>query len=210
MKTCFIFGAGEFHGIVEAPKAGDCVLAADGGYTHCVQAGVPVDLLLGDFDSLDSLPQDVPLVQFPPEKDDTDTMLALKHGLAQGFSRFVLYGCAGGRLDHTLGNLQALLFLAEQQAQGFLYTDSQIFTAIHKTDFAFHAPQGAIFSVFCLGKETPVSIEGAQYAVQHVPMSASFPLGLSNVSLGGRVCITAHEASLLLALPCGDDVGIME
>ena len=56
--ACFIFGAGPFYGLVETPKPGDRILAADGGYRHCLADGLQPDLLLGDFDSLDDLRHD--------------------------------------------------------------------------------------------------------------------------------------------------------
>ena len=72
------------------------MLAADAGYLACRQAGVVPDLLLGDFDSMDQ-PEDFDRVRrMPVEKDDTDTMLAVKTGLEQGCGEFYLYGGTGG------------------------------------------------------------------------------------------------------------------
>ena len=106
--TCFLFGAGPFFGLPVPPQPGDLILAADGGYRHCQAAGLRPDLLLGDLDSLETPPQALPVQTFPAEKDDTDTMLAVKYALAQGCTTVHLYGCTGGRLDHTLANLQTL------------------------------------------------------------------------------------------------------
>ena len=112
-SACFIIGAGPFYGLPVAPGPEDVVLAADGGYRHCQTAGITPDLLLGDFDSLGSQrPDNIPTHTFPVEKDDTDTMLAIRYGLEQGYQTFHLYGGTGGRMDHTLANLQALGFLA--------------------------------------------------------------------------------------------------
>ena len=108
--ACFIFGAGPFFGLPVSPAPGDVVFAADGGYRHCQAAGLQPDLLLGDFDSLNDLPKGIPIHTFPAEKDDTDTMLAIKYGLKEGYRTFHLYGGTGGRPDHTLANLQALGF----------------------------------------------------------------------------------------------------
>ena len=50
--------------------------------------------------------------RLPVEKDDTDTLAAIRAGLEQGCGLFSIYGGTGGkRLDHTLANLQSLLFL---------------------------------------------------------------------------------------------------
>lgn len=110
MPTCYIVGAGDFTPRGFAPVPGDLVLAADGGYRTLYSLGYTPDLLLGDFDSLGDLPlpPDLPVLRFPARKDDTDTGLALRHGLDRGFRDFALYGCAGGRVDHLLANLQSM------------------------------------------------------------------------------------------------------
>ena len=110
MPTCYIVGAGDFTPRGFAPVPGDLVLAADGGYRALYSLGYTPDLLLGDFDSLGDLPlpPDLPVLHFPARKDDTDTGLALRHGLDRGFRDFALYGCAGGRVDHLLANLQSM------------------------------------------------------------------------------------------------------
>lgn len=110
MPTCYIVGAGDFTLRGFAPVPGDLVLAADGGYRALYSLGYTPDLLLGDFDSLGDLPlpPDLPVLRFPARKDDTDTGLALRHGLDRGFRDFALYGCAGGRVDHLLANLQSM------------------------------------------------------------------------------------------------------
>lgn len=110
MATCYIVGAGDFTARGFAPGPGDLILAADGGYRALYRLGTTPDLLLGDFDSLGDapLPPDLPVLRFPARKDDTDTGLALRHGLMLGFRDFALYGCAGGRTDHLLANFQSM------------------------------------------------------------------------------------------------------
>lgn len=130
MKRCFIFAAGSFYGLRERPVPGDLVIAADAGYLLCQRLAIAPDLVLGDFDSMPE-PKGVPVRRVPAEKDDTDAMLALKTGLEAGRKEFYLYGFTGGkRLDHTLANLQSLLFLRRAGARGFLYGDDFVWTAI--------------------------------------------------------------------------------
>lgn len=197
--ACFIFGAGPFYGLVEAPRPGDRILAADGGYRHCLAAGLEPDLLLGDFDSLDHLPPHLESKKYPVEKDDTDTMLAIKLGLELGHRRFHLYGGTGGRMDHTLANLQALAYLAQAGARGELYGEGCVFTAIQNGGLTLPARPIGIFSVFCLGPEARgVSIRGGQYPLTQAPLSPFFPLGVSNHFQGEPVEITVEEGCLLI------------
>ena len=78
--ACYIFGAGSFYGLTARPQAGDFTIAADGGWLACRKTEVIPDLLLGDFDSLSAQPDFPNILRVPVEKDDTDTMLAVKTG----------------------------------------------------------------------------------------------------------------------------------
>lgn len=197
--ACFIFGAGPFFGLPVAPEPEDFILAADGGYRHCLSVGLRPHLLLGDFDSLEDLPGDIPVQTFPVEKDDTDTMLALKYGLEKGYRVFHLYGATGGRMDHTLANLQALGFLAQAGATGYLYDESYTFTALRNGMLSLPARKEGIFSLFCLGPEAHgVSIRGAQYPLDKMPLSPFFPLGVSNHFQGNPVEIQVEDGCLLV------------
>ena len=183
-SACFIIGAGPFYGLPVAPGPEDVVLAADGGYRHCQAAGITPDLLLGDFDSLESeLPNDLPTHTFPVEKDDTDTMLAIRYG----------------RMDHTLANLQALGFLARHGARGYLYEEHMVFTALCNGSLTLPARAEGIFSLFCLGAEAQgVSIQGGQYPLDHGALSPFFPLGVSNHFQGRPVHIAVEDGCVLV------------
>lgn len=196
---CHIFAAGVYTGMPVRPAPCDYIIAADGGYHHCVAEGFVPHLLLGDFDSLDHIPEGVETLTFPPEKDDTDTMLAVQTGLSRGFRVFHLHACAGGRLDHTLGNLQILFYLAEQGARGFLYTETETFTAIREDSLQLPLRQSGLFSVFCLGPDAEgVSIRGARYPLHDVTLRASLPLGVSNCFMGTPVTISVRRGTLLI------------
>ena len=122
MKRCFIFAAGTFYGLRKRPEAGDLVIAADAGYRVCQQEGLVPDVILGDFDSMEAPDAGEKVCRLPVEKDDTDTLAAVKLGLERECTDFWIYGGTGGkRLDHTLANLQTLLYLRRRGARGFLY-----------------------------------------------------------------------------------------
>ena len=78
---CYIIGAGDFFGLREAPDDSDYVIAADAGFEYCTENCIIPDLVLGDFDSLGKAPKHPNVLQLPVEKDDTDTLAAVKLGL---------------------------------------------------------------------------------------------------------------------------------
>ena len=201
VSACFIIGAGPFYGLPVAPAPGDYVIAADGGYLHCREAGLVPDLLLGDFDSLDALPGDTDVERFPVDKDDTDSMLAMKLGLEKGYRTFHLYGGTGGRMDHTLANLQGLAYLARQGARGYLYDASYVFTALWNSSLDLPAREEGIFSVFALGETARgVSILGGRYPLEGGALSPFFPLGVSNHFTGAPARITVHAGTVAVIL----------
>lgn len=199
--ACYIFGAGSYFGLIRRPAPEDTVIAADGGWRICREEGIVPDLLLGDFDSLHTVPDFGHIRRVPVEKDDTDMMLAIKEGLARGETDFRLYGGVGGRTDHTIANLQGLLYLAERGTQGWLYGDRERFTAICGGELCLPARERGIVSVFCMGADAQgVTIEGGQYTVHDAVLTASFPLGVSNHFVGNPVRVSVTQGSLLIAL----------
>ena len=110
--VCYIVGAGENYGLDFIPDEGDYIIAVDGGYQYLTQENIPADLVIGDFDTLRYVPEHPNVIKLPPEKDDTDTGWAVKEGWKRGYREFVLYGVTGGRISHTMANVQLLAGLA--------------------------------------------------------------------------------------------------
>ena len=215
MRRCFIFAAGTYYGLREKPAAGDLVLAADAGYQICRRENIVPDLLLGDFDSMDQ-PADFDHVhRVPVEKDDTDTMLAVKTALEQGCDTVYIYGGTGGkRLDHTLANLQTLLYIRRRGARGYLYDDDFVWTAIeNETLTVERTVEWGLLSVFCLGAAASgIDEAGVQYPLAGAALSAEFPLGVSNHILEPRARITVRDGALLVGweLPPASDISSIE
>ncbi|MBP5453453.1 MAG: thiamine diphosphokinase, partial [Lachnospiraceae bacterium] len=98
MKNCLIISGGEFNSLPSDFEYDYCI-ACDHGFDHAKKLGIKPDLLIGDFDSLESIKddfKDVPVQSFDTRKDDTDTMLAIKHALSLGYKHIVLT-CALGK-----------------------------------------------------------------------------------------------------------------
>lgn len=201
MKRCFIFAAGTFYGMRELPVSGDLILAADAGYENCKAAGVQPNQLLGDFDSMDQ-PQDFENVfRAPVEKDDTDTMLAVRTGLAQGCTEFHIYGGTGGkRSDHTIANLQTLLFLREHGAHGYLYDNDFVWTVLQNESITIpKTVEWGLLSVFCMGDRAEgITLSGVQYSLTDGELTPGFPIGVSNHILDTQASVTVKKGTILV------------
>lgn len=198
MRRCVIFCAGEFSGLLEPVREEDFVLAADGGLQHIERLGLQPDGVIGDFDSLGYVPQNGQV--FPVEKDDTDSMLAVKKGLQLGCREFLLYGSLDGpRLDHTIANLQTLMYLAERGAMGYLVGADYLVTAVKNGSVEFTPDAEGILSVFCMGADASgVTLENLKYEMHSGVLTAGFPLGVSNCFTGKTARICVEDGCLLL------------
>ena len=198
MGSCLIFCAGGFDGLVEPIQPGDYLLAADGGLRHLQALSLSPNGIIGDFDSLGYIPQQAAV--FPVEKDDTDSMLAIRQALSLGYREVFLYGALDGpRLDHTLANLQTLQFLADRGAVGYLIGEKYIATVLKNGRLSFPETARGILSVFCMGQDAEgITLTGLKYELENGTLTAGFPLGVSNHFIGKKATIAANNGSLLL------------
>ena len=185
------------------PAAGDLVICADSGWRVARRAGIAPDLVMGDFDSSEA-PLEGRVERYPVEKDDTDTMLCVKRGLALGYDDFLLVGGFGGRLDHTLANLQALHYIARRGARAQM-RDGVSWATVLVDGGSVRVPctQDKL-SVFSLGDACRgVTIRGAKYNIENATFTNAFPLGAANNVAAGAAEISLREGALLV-ITCPD------
>lgn len=198
-SICYIVGACEPGEMYFLERNGALVIAADGGLRYLKEQRINADLVVGDFDSLGYVPQGQDIVRHPVEKDDTDTMLAVKLGLERGYRVFVLYGCVGGRLDHTYANLQTLVYLARHGARGYLVGDGALSSAICNGAMQFPARLSGTISVFCPdGMARGVNLSGLYYPLSNGELTSGFPLGVSNHFTGMDARVSVEDGTLLV------------
>lgn len=194
---CYIVGAGECSRLLLHPQREDMVIAVDGGYD--VLKGQRIDLVVGDFDSLSYVPEHPHVIQLPPEKDDTDMMIAIKEGLRIGYRCFHIYGGTGGRLSHTVANFQCLAYLLEKGAKGYLIDAQEVTTMIHNDSMEFPASYKGYLSVFSYEKEARgVTLKGLKYSLSDATLDSRIPLGVSNEFTGKPSSVSVKEGTLLL------------
>ncbi len=195
MAYCVIFAAGEYNPEnIYIPENG-FIIAADGGLDFLNRINVKPDLIIGDFDSLDSEPVGDNIIKFPVRKDDTDSLLAIKKGFELGFKDFILYGFLGGSIDHTIANLQCLSFIADNGGIGFAVGKNETVTAVKNTKLTLN--ENGRFSVFALCEEAKgVTIKGADYEVENIDISPLFPIGVGNRFKGNETTIEVKEGTI--------------
>ena len=121
MRRCVIVGGADistYDRINSIITSEDYVIFCDSGLKHMQKLAVKPSLIVGDFDSHENPKLDIETIVLPCEKDDTDTVFAVKEAIRRGYTDFLLIGVIGARLDHTLGNVYILEYLDELGLKG--------------------------------------------------------------------------------------------
>ena len=176
------------------------VIAADKGLDYALSAGVLPDLAVGDFDSAENAaPSGVEVMKFPPEKDDSDALIAAKMALERGFDELRFLCALGGRLDHTFTNLQMLYNLKKRGVSAELFGDfEQAFFLENETREILKF--SGYLSVFAWEKSAVISEIGVKYPTEKLLFTNDFPLGVSNEIVQNSAKITAHSGTALVLL----------
>lgn len=208
MSRCVIVSAGELRDYARTRvflREGDFFVFCDGGLAHADGLGIKPDLVVGDFDSCDAgvlakWQDSCEIVQLPREKDDTDTLFAVKLALEKGFDDFLLLGAMGGRFDHALGNVSILLYLQGLGKKALLVDDYSVMQ-IAGSEPLLIEDSCSYFSVLTVaGDVSGVNIKNAKYPLENASLSSDFQLGISNEVLPGKVAQVSVEHGRVLVV----------
>ena len=211
MKRCLILTGGKlslaFAGSFLKEHKFEKVVAVDGGLEAAKELDIIPDVIVGDFDTVHPeilayyrKMEHIVWEVHQPEKDDTDTMLAVKQALSVGAEEIQIYGGLGGRFDHSIANVQTLRYLSEHGAVGSL-CDAQNWMTVQTTVTVRQYPRrdGWYFSLLSLSDTcTGVTITGAKYCLQNGTLHANFPLGISNEIVVEQAEISLQTGTLLV------------
>jgi len=189
----------------DAVARADSVIAADGGWAKARAAGVRVDAVIGDLDSLS--PEDrarlsresIEVHRYPPDKDQVDLELAIDFALARSPAKILVYGGIGGRLDHTLSNVFLLEKVVERNVHVELIADEETAWLIRDKLVLPHVRPGDRISLIPFSIEAAVRTSGLKYPLDDEVLVRSAARGVSNVVTSSPVRITVHSGTLLIA-----------
>lgn len=221
MAVCALVGAGPFNAVCFRARyeagAYACVVAVDGGYASLEGVGCVPDVAMGDFDSLGYVPQGaggaMEVFQYPVHKNESDMELALCLAQERGFDEVEVYGAIGGRLDHTLANLQLLASFSEQ---GLRVTAVDLVEADRPTsamgtalafltgpaELTLEPHPGETVSVFSLRDESlDVTETGLAYPLDHAVLTNRTAWGLSNEFTEAPATISVASGTLVVFHP---------
>ena len=198
----FIYVGGEIYpeNITEHPKGDDICIAADSGYVNAVRLGESVNIFVGDRDSYHGeLPPSVETVELKPEKDLTDTQVAVELALSRGSDDIVIIGGLSGRLDHTLSNLAILEDLKARGAHGVI-ADGYNRVRFIRNDSALIARSNYRYLSLLAADEKVkgVEIKGVKYPLNNAKISRSLQFAVSNEIDGNCAFIAVKKGGVFI------------
>lgn len=204
LKTrCVIIGGGECSADIlkkNIDTDSDYIICADSGYDYAISAGFTPELLIGDFDSIEAVPENLEKITLPVEKDVTDTVAAFNEGLKRGFTSFVLFGGTGGRFEHTFANISLMANSSKQNIEFVIIDETHIFRAITNSTIKIKRRENQQVSVFSYGdKATGVTEKGFHYSLQNYTLDPfDGALGTSNDIIEDFGEILVDEGTLII------------
>ncbi len=204
MKTALIITGGEFHEIDKIISY-DFVIACDKGVEYAMKLDIKPDVILGDFDSytgeIDLGFKSTELIKYPVEKDDTDTMLAIKLAFERGYTHIIVACALGGRMDHLIANIQSLHYIASHGGVGEILSGNEHLRTLTAGEDALKVAfrEGFSLSLFALtDKVEGLSIKGCKYNVENITIASSFPLGHGNSIVCDEAIVSIKSGVLLV------------
>ena len=191
---CILIGNGEYHNDLIMKNKDDLLIVVDGGYNHLKNKNITIDLIVGDLDSINDLPNDIETIKYPEIKDYTDMDLAIREGIKRGYSEFIIYGALGKRLEHSITNIYLLQKYKDYNIK-LIDQNLECFVLENKT---YNFKNKGLISIFSLTDKSIVSIKGLKYNLENKELTNSFPLGIDNQALGLDASIKVTEGVVLV------------
>ena len=192
MKRCLIITGGKldlsFAGSFLEQETFDKIIAVDAGLEAVKALGLEPDMVVGDFDTvkpgiLQYYRQKEHIIwdTHQPEKDETDTELALRTAMEAGVSDMVILGATGGRLDHSIGNIHLLYACLQKGVKASIVDEkNRLYILAQGKTYRSSETWGKYISFLPLTEEVHgITLKGFKY-----------PLTNRDIRIGTSLCIS--------------------
>jgi thiamine pyrophosphokinase len=190
----------------EHMKDADFIICCDGGANVAYKYGFVPNLIIGDFDSIDKKVLEyfktngIQIIEFPCEKDKTDTQIAIEYLAENGFDEVVMLSCTGKRLDHVLANISLLYYLLEHDIKGAIVDENNIIM-MTRNKIKIHGKKGHLLSLLPYTQTVSgICTKGLYYPLEDGMMEFGNPYGVSNVIIEDEAIVEVKDGVLLVIL----------
>ncbi len=203
--TAMLFLGGKMEATPRIPPVPHSVVAADSGYDHALAAGIGVDLLVGDLDSISdpalahARRSGVRIERHSADKDATDTELALDLLVELGVEHVDMYGGEGGEFPHLLGVVGTVAADRYEAVRiRWHIADGTIETVRPHQPFAADVADGTRIGIVAVTDAAGVETTGLAWPLQSEDLQRGTSRGLSNRSNETQVTVTVESGVLLI------------
>lgn len=208
-QRAIIFAGGDIH-TAPSPEADTVVIAADSGYDHAVALRYPVDLLIGDLDSISdeglahAHSHGVRIEQHPAAKDATDLELAIDAAAGRGVTAVDIFGGEAGRIDHLLGAAIGLTDPRWDSLDITWHTDNaDIRPLVGGGHMHIDAAVGSLVSLIAVSDSAGITTQGLRWELAGATLHRGTSRGLSNEIVEHLATISIDSGALLVVTDTG-------
>lgn len=183
------------------------ILAVDGGLRLCHDAGILPTHLVGDFDTVEmplleqyaGLPG-IQVIRHNPEKDATDTELAMDLAIRMQAAQIHILGGTGSRIDHSMANIYTLLHAHRKHIPCCMYDAYNKLSLLEGERVIAREEQYGDYVSLLPVTETVkgITLEGFKYALDEAELSIGSSLGVSNEITASQARIRCRRGILLV------------
>jgi len=205
LKKAFIFCNNNYIDFAMNFPLDGTIIAADGGADFLLSQDIIPQVLIGDLDSisdnsLDELKKKTKILQFPKEKDKTDSELALDYCIDEHYDSVTMVNAVNGRLEHSLVNIFLIEnFVKKGLSLYFINKDNEIFVIQGSGEIELNSRKDLEISLIPLTEQVKVeSITGFKYPLQNEVLFRAHTRGISNVAQGEKLSVKISTGILLI------------
>lgn len=184
------------------------IIFVDSALNHQKDLGVEPDYIIGDFDSVDPSVleetekqyEEERFVRMKPEKDFTDTDIALMFAMEQGAKEIAILGATGSRVDHMIANIHILMKPLSYGISAYLLDEyNKIYLVDSNITLKKENMYGPYISVLPLTEEAvAVFLRGFKYNLSDATLTIGESLGISNEIQDDVALLEVSEGVLII------------
>ena len=176
------------------------LICADGGANSAKKLGVIPDVIIGDFDSISN-----ESIRFFKSKskiikvsrqNDTDVEKSIKYAISKSYTKAILLGATGDRLDHTFCNIGILLRYKSKIDISILHGKS--FMSIYEKNVELKTTPGEVISIYGIEKGTKIISKGLRYPLKNISLQFGTKESTSNTAIGGKVELKIKNGKIIV------------
>ena len=182
------------------------IIASDKGLEILDRCNIIPNFIIGDFDSINKESLDkylnkanVKVIKLNPEKDYTDTHMALKLAIDLKSTNILIIGAIGTRIDHTISNINILKEALEKNIHSEIIDERNKIKLINKNTIIEKDNNFKYISLLPLTtKVEGVTLKGFKYPLKDAVLEIGQSIGVSNEQIEEIATIDLKSGILIL------------